>query len=177
MLDFFSIFSKGGILLWCFKGEATLHLTWFQERLLRIQPAENILSDTMLSAAEWETFTPTINELIKWEKFLLSNPCTIVHVSWVPKQLCFIDLWGVLHVCLFSYKNLSPGAFVSDLKASPRCVLLQERAGRANYWEKPGGQLALKYKLVGRHNHTISKYRQIFKRPVSSVVHISSISG
>jgi len=67
MLDFFSIFSKGGILLWCFK-------------------------DTMLSAAEWETFTPTINELIK-------------------------------------------------------CVLLQERAGRANYWEKPGGQLALKYKL------------------------------
>jgi len=66
-LDFFSIFSKGGILLWCFK-------------------------DTMLSAAEWETFTPTINELIK-------------------------------------------------------CVLLQERAGRANYWEKPGGQLALKYKL------------------------------
>ena len=22
----------------------------------------------MLSAAEWETFTPTINELIKWEK-------------------------------------------------------------------------------------------------------------
>jgi len=67
MLDFFSIFSKGGILLWCFK-------------------------DTMLSAAEWETFTPTINELIK-------------------------------------------------------CVLLQERAGKANYWEKPGGQLALKYKL------------------------------
>jgi len=67
MLDFFSIFSKGGILLWCFK-------------------------DTMLSAAEWESFTPTINELIK-------------------------------------------------------CVLLQERAGRANYWEKPGGQLALKYKL------------------------------
>ena len=24
MLDFFSIFSKGGILLWCFKGELTL---------------------------------------------------------------------------------------------------------------------------------------------------------
>lgn len=67
MLDFFSIFSKGGILLWCFK-------------------------DSLLSAAEWENFTPTINELIK-------------------------------------------------------CVLLQERAGKANCWEKPGGQLALKYKL------------------------------
>jgi len=67
MLDFFSIFSKGGILLWCFK-------------------------DSMLSTVEWEAFTPTINELIK-------------------------------------------------------SVLLQERAGKANYWEKPGGQLALKYKL------------------------------
>jgi len=67
MLDFFSIFSKGGILLWCFK-------------------------DSMLSAVEWEAFTPTINELIK-------------------------------------------------------SVLLQERAGKANYWEKPGGQIALKYKL------------------------------
>lgn len=67
MLDFFSIFSKGGILLWCFK-------------------------DSMLSAVEWEAFTPIINELIK-------------------------------------------------------SVLLQERAGKANYWEKPGGQLALKYKL------------------------------
>ena len=100
--------------------------------------------------------------------------CTCIMGS---EAIVFIDLWGVLHVCLFSYKNLSPGAFVSDLKASPRCVLLQERAGRANYWEKPGGQLALKYKLVGRHNHTISKYKQIFKRPVSSVVHISSISG
>jgi len=67
MLDFFSIFSKGGILLWCFK-------------------------DSLLSATEWESFTPTINELIK-------------------------------------------------------SVLLQERAGKVNYWEKPGGQLALKYKL------------------------------
>jgi len=67
MLDFFSIFSKGGILLWCFK-------------------------DSMLSAGEWQAFTPTINELIK-------------------------------------------------------SVLLQERAVKSNYWERPGGQLALKYKL------------------------------
>ena len=50
-------------------------------------------------------------------------------------------------------------------------MLLQERAGRANYWEKPGGQLALKYKLVGRHNHTISKYKQIFKRSVWFIFH------
>jgi signal recognition particle receptor subunit alpha len=40
MLDFFSIFSKGGILLWCFKGAGLLQ-------------------------KEWEAFTPTVNELIK----------------------------------------------------------------------------------------------------------------
>jgi len=40
MLDLFSIFSKGGILLWCFKGAGLL-------------------------PKEWEAFTPTINELIK----------------------------------------------------------------------------------------------------------------
>ena len=139
MLDFFSIFSKGGILLWCFKGEATLHLTWFQERVSRIQPAENILSDTMLSAAEWETFTPTINELIKWEKFLLSNPCTIVHVSWVPKQLCLL-IYEVfcMFVFLFAYKNLSPGAFrfksfpqVRALARESRASKLLGEAGRA----------------------------------------------
>ena len=43
----------------------------------------------------------------------------------------------------------------------PRCVLLQERAGRANYWEKPGGQLALKYKLVGQHKFKIQIQTQI----------------
>lgn len=40
MLDFFSIFSKGGILLWCFKGAGLLQ-------------------------KEWEAFTPTVNELIR----------------------------------------------------------------------------------------------------------------
>ena len=40
MLDFFSIFSKGGILLWCFKGAGLLQ-------------------------KEWDAFTPTVNELIK----------------------------------------------------------------------------------------------------------------
>ena len=40
MLDLFSIFSKGGILLWCFKGAGLL-------------------------PKEWEAFTPTINELIR----------------------------------------------------------------------------------------------------------------
>ena len=67
----------------------------------------------MLSAAEWETFTPTINELIKWEKFLLSNPCTIVHVSWVPKQLCLLIyevfcMFVCFHIKIFPQVRLFP---------------------------------------------------------------------
>ena len=40
MLDFFAIFSKGGILLWCFKGAGIL-------------------------PKEWEAFTPAVNTFIK----------------------------------------------------------------------------------------------------------------
>ena len=109
MLDFFSIFSKGGILLWCFKGRAnvlnskkpnfwkkwgSLFLkaldrswelviivqlsyvgkTWWTHNPISTKSINHpiFLTDTMLSAAEWETFTPTINELIKWGNF--QNP-------------------------------------------------------------------------------------------------------
>ena len=40
MLDFFTIFSKGGILLWCFKG-------------------------MYLDEKDWEAFTPAVNAFIK----------------------------------------------------------------------------------------------------------------
>ena len=40
MLDFFSIFSRGGILLWCFRGAGLL-----QE--------------------EWEAFRPAVNQFVK----------------------------------------------------------------------------------------------------------------
>jgi len=40
MLDFFSIFSKGGILLWCFKGIG-------------------------LDEKDWAAFTPAVNAFIK----------------------------------------------------------------------------------------------------------------
>ena len=44
-----------------------------------------------------------------------------------------------------------------------RSVLLQERAGKANYWEKPGGQLALKYKLVKMVKYTTTITRIHFQ--------------
>jgi len=40
MLDFFSIFSKGGILLWCFRGIG-------------------------IDEKDWDSFTPAINSFIK----------------------------------------------------------------------------------------------------------------
>ena len=40
MLDFFTIFSKGGILLWCFKGADLL-------------------------PKDWDAFTPAVNKFIK----------------------------------------------------------------------------------------------------------------
>jgi len=81
MLDFISIFSKGGILLWCFKG-------------------------TGLLDKEWEAFTPTVNQLIKsvllqertsktnyWEngqlalKYKLDNEFELVFVIAYQKML------------------------------------------------------------------------------------------
>ena len=56
MLDFFSIFSKGGILLWCFK------VNYFSSyaRVLTCN-----VKGAGLLAREWEAFTPTVNDLIR----------------------------------------------------------------------------------------------------------------
>ena len=59
MLDLFSIFSKGGILLWCFKGAGLL-------------------------PKEWEAFTPTINELIR---SVLLQERAVKKSSWECGQL------------------------------------------------------------------------------------------
>jgi len=85
MLDFISIFSKGGILLWCFKGAGLLE-------------------------KEWEAFTPTVNDLIKtvllqertsksyWEsgqlalKYRLDNEFELVFVVAYQKMLPLLYL-------------------------------------------------------------------------------------
>lgn len=108
MLDFISIFSKGGILLWCFKGAGLL-------------------------AKEWEAFTPTVNDLIKtvllqertsknnyWEsgqlalKYKLDNEFELVFVVAYQKMLPLLYLDKLLDELQLRFRDM----FQSELKAT-----------------------------------------------------------
>jgi len=108
MLDFFSIFSKGGILLWCFK-------------------------DAGLLPKDWETFPDTINELIKsvllqeravkknyWEsgqlalRYKLDNEFDLVFVIGYQKMLNLTYLDKLLDEIQLRFRD----NFQDDLKAS-----------------------------------------------------------
>jgi len=113
MLDFFSIFSKGGILLWCFKGAGLLQ-------------------------KEWEAFTPTVNELIKsvllqeravkksyWEhgqlalKYKMDNEFELVFVIAYQKMFTLMYLDKLLDEIQLRFRdmfqdNLQSGNFFSD---------------------------------------------------------------
>jgi len=113
MLDFFSIFSKGGILLWCFKGAGLL-------------------------PKEWEAFTPTINELIKsvllqeravkknyWEsgqlalRYKMDNEFELVFVIAYQKMLNLHYLDKLLDEIQLRFRdmfqdNLKAGKFLED---------------------------------------------------------------
>lgn len=113
MLDLFSIFSKGGILLWCFKGAGLL-------------------------PKEWEAFTPTINELIKtvllqeravkknyWEsgqlalKYKLDNEFELVFVIAYQKMLPLLYLDKLLDEIQLRFRDmfhdkLKSGQFFAD---------------------------------------------------------------
>jgi len=113
MLDFFSIFSKGGILLWCFKGAGLL-------------------------PKEWEAFTPTVNNLIKsvllqerasvnryWEsgqlalRYKLDNEFELVFVVAYQKMLPLSYLDKLLDEIQLRFRdmfqdNLSSGSFYED---------------------------------------------------------------
>lgn len=108
MLDFFSIFSKGGILLWCFK-------------------------DAVLLPKDWESFTPTINELIKsvllqeravkknyWEsgqlalRYKLDNEFELVFVIGYQKMLNLTYLDKLLDEIQLRFRD----NFQDDLKSN-----------------------------------------------------------
>jgi len=113
MLDLFSIFSKGGILLWCFKGAGLL-------------------------PKEWEAFTPTINELIKsvllqeravkknyWEsgqlalRYRMDNEFELVFVIAYQKMLPLLYLDKLLDEIQLRFRdmfqeNLKAGKFFED---------------------------------------------------------------
>jgi len=116
MLDLFSIFSKGGILLWCFKGAGLL-------------------------PKEWEAFTPTINELIKsvllqeravknnyWEsgqlalRYKMENEFELVFVIAYQKMLNLHYLDKLLDEIQLRFRdmfqdNLKAGKFLEDFSA------------------------------------------------------------
>eukprot|EP00088_Acartia_fossae_P032063 TRINITY_DN3287_c0_g1_i1.p1 TRINITY_DN3287_c0_g1~~TRINITY_DN3287_c0_g1_i1.p1 ORF type:complete len:647 (-),score=238.60 TRINITY_DN3287_c0_g1_i1:552-2492(-) len=100
MLDFISIFSKGGILLWCFKGAGLLD-------------------------KEWEAFTPTVNQLIKtvllqertsksnyWEngqlalKYKLDNEFELVFVVAYQKMLPLLFLDRLLDELQIRFRDM-----------------------------------------------------------------------
>jgi len=109
----FSIFSKGGILLWCFKGAGLL-------------------------PKEWEAFTPTINELIRsvllqeravkknfWEcgqlavKYKMDNEFELVFVLAYQKMLPLLYLDKLLDEIQLRFRdmfeaNLKGGKFLAD---------------------------------------------------------------
>jgi len=106
MLDLFSIFSKGGILLWCFKGAGLL-------------------------PKEWEAFTPTINELIRsvllqeravkkssWEcgqlavKYKMDNEFELVFVLAYQKMLPLLYLDKLLDEIQLRFRDM----FEANLK-------------------------------------------------------------
>jgi len=112
MLDFISIFSKGGILLWCFKGAGLL-------------------------SKEWEAFTPTVNDLIKsvllqertrknnyWEsgqlalKYKLDNEFELVFVVAYQKMLPMLYLDKLLNELQIRFRDL----YNEELRAD--CLLL-----------------------------------------------------
>jgi len=89
MLDFFSIFSKGGILLWCFK-------------------------DLNLLPKEWEAFTPTVNNLIK--SVLLQERATVDRY-WESGQLALkykLDNEFEL-VFVVAYQKMLPLSYLDKL--------------------------------------------------------------
>ena len=66
MLDFFSIFSKGGILLWCFKGIG-------------------------LDEKDWASFTPAVNAFIKTVLLQVrSHPINFSFFFFKKKNGCFL---------------------------------------------------------------------------------------
>jgi len=121
MLDFISIFSKGGILLWCFKGAGLL-------------------------SKEWEAFTPTVNDLIKsvllqertrknnyWEsgqlalKYKLDNEFELVFVVAYQKMLPMLYLDKLLNELQIRFRDL----YNEELRAD--CLLLDCSSFSAEY--------------------------------------------
>ena len=82
MLDFFSIFSKGGILLWCFKGIGLDEKDW-----AAFTPAVNAFIKTVLLQVRSTTlfflvFLALITNLFDWCRKKLTKKASTKMVLW-----------------------------------------------------------------------------------------------
>jgi len=169
MLDLFSIFSKGGILLWCFKGAGLL-------------------------PKEWEAFTPTINELIKsvllqeravkknyWEngqlalRYKMDNEFELVFVIAYQKMLNLHYLDKLLDEIQLRFRdmfqdNLKAGKFLEDFSGFgpefSRTLRLVEEESRIEklaqqkprkFEESEKSQKSIKSMIVSDKNETKPK--------------------
>jgi len=169
MLDLFSIFSKGGILLWCFKGAGLL-------------------------PKEWEAFTPTINELIKsvllqeravkknyWEsgqlalRYKMDNEFELVFVIAYQKMLNLHYLDKLLDEIQLRFRdmfqdNLKAGKFLEDFSGFgpefTRTLRLVEEESRIEklaqqkprkFEESEKSQKSIKSMIVSDKNEVKSK--------------------
>jgi len=172
MLDLFSIFSKGGILLWCFKGAGLL-------------------------PKEWEAFTPAINELIKsvllqeravkknyWEngqlalRYKMDNEFELVFVIAYQKMLSLHYLDKLLDEIQLRFRDmfqdsLQAGKFLEDFSGfSPefaRTLRLVEEESKIEklalqkprkFEESEKSQKSIKSMIVSDKNEVKSKKDQ-----------------
>jgi len=181
MLDLFSIFSKGGILLWCFKGAGLL-------------------------PKEWEAFTPTINELIKtvllqeravkknyWEsgqlalKYKMDNEFELVFVIAYQKMLPLLYLDKLLDEIHLRFRdmfqdNLQSGKFFADYSGFgpefTRTLRLVEEEAKLEklsvkkpktFEESEKSQKSIKSMIVTPENDNKSKPKKESKKSVKIV--------
>lgn len=178
MLDLFSIFSKGGILLWCFKGAGLL-------------------------PKEWEAFTPTINELIRsvllqeravkknfWEcgqlavKYKMDNEFELVFVLAYQKMLPLLYLDKLLDEIQLRFRdmfeaNLKGGKLLADYSdftaVFPRVLRMVEEEAKLErlthtkprtFGESEKSQKSIKSMIVSDNNDAKSTGKSKGKKSV-----------
>lgn len=109
MLDFFAIFSKGGILLWCFKGAGLLQEEWQQFR-----PAVNAFIKAVLlqeMAARHSSYESGSLAL----KYKLDNEFELVFIAAYQKMLPLSYLDKLLDEIQLRFRD----RYFKDLKVMP----------------------------------------------------------
>jgi signal recognition particle receptor subunit alpha len=109
MLDFFAIFSKGGILLWCFRGAGILPADWASFRPTVNAFIKSVLLQEM--ASKNNTYETTSTLAIKYK---LDNEFELVFVAGYQKMLPLLYLDKLLDEIQLRFRD----KYLHDLKVS-----------------------------------------------------------